>query len=336
MTTPVINSHNSWSKLEEVWLGDVYPSQWYNHLSQETQDVFCKLTEITKEDLQIIQSTIESFGVKVRRPTYKNIDLHIESTGQLIKPQICPRDQFVTLGNNLIAHKWHTVSWQQVIDEYDQNSDCKVILTENANLNGANIVRIDKRLIVDTPHPESIQEDFLKNYQVEMVNNGGHLDACFAILKPGLILANNYFSDYDKHFPEWDKILLSQPEFARHKRKASPGINGGWWLPPEIKIHPSFNKHVIKHAQTWVGEYTETYFELNCLVIDEANVLMLGQNLALENKLKEYGITVHWVPFRTRSFWDGGLHCLTVDIRRNSKNSSSKLGKSNLDCAKSG
>jgi hypothetical protein len=29
---PTINNHNSWDTLEEVWLGDVYPAEWYDHL----------------------------------------------------------------------------------------------------------------------------------------------------------------------------------------------------------------------------------------------------------------------------------------------------------------
>jgi len=28
----IINSSNSWSSLKEVWLGDVYPADWYDHL----------------------------------------------------------------------------------------------------------------------------------------------------------------------------------------------------------------------------------------------------------------------------------------------------------------
>ena len=79
-----------------------------------------------------------------------------------------------------------------------------------------------------------------------------------------------------------------------------------------------FNDHIIQHAQDWVGNYTETYFELNCLSIDESNVIMLAENEALAKTLQRHGITVHWVPFRTRSFWDGAMHCLTVDIRRQS------------------
>ena len=75
----IINSSNSWSLLKEVWLGDVYPSDWYDHLPTQVRDAFRTITEITKEDLDIIQTTIESFGVHVRRPTYDNIDSFIDA-----------------------------------------------------------------------------------------------------------------------------------------------------------------------------------------------------------------------------------------------------------------
>ena len=81
----IINSSNSWSPLKEVWLGDVYPADWYDHLPTQVRDAFRTITEITKEDLDAIQTKIESFGVHVRRPTYDNIDSFIDTyTGQLI------------------------------------------------------------------------------------------------------------------------------------------------------------------------------------------------------------------------------------------------------------
>ena len=67
-----------------------------------------------------------------------------------------------------------------------------------------------------------------------------------------------------------------------------------------------------------MGNYKETYFDINCLVVDEQNILMLGENEALYKVLNQKGINVHMVPFRARTFWDGGLHCLTVDILRDS------------------
>tara|TARA_E500000318_G_C3567164_1_gene216181 strand:- start:472 stop:1410 length:939 start_codon:yes stop_codon:yes gene_type:complete len=310
----IINSSNSWSLLKEVWLGDVYPADWYDHLPTQVRDAFRTITEITKEDLDIIQTTIESFGVHVRRPTYDNIDSFIDAhTKQLMKPQITPRDQFVTLGNKLIAHRWHTKAWESVLEEYKRDTECSVILTDNVALNGANVVRMNKDIIIDTPDGEQMNNDFLLDYNVTIVNNGGHMDGCFAILKPGLLIASNYFPSYDETFPGWTKIDLSNPEF----KQQGNAHNGKWWLPDvNINDNKSFGKHIEQHAVDWVGEYTETYFELNCLVIDEQNVIMLGSNKNLEIQLAKHDIQVHWVPFRTRSFWDGGMHCLTVDIHR--------------------
>ena len=310
----IINSSNSWSSLKEVWLGDTYPADWYDHLPTQVRDAFRTITEITKEDLDIIQTTIESFGVHVRRPTYNNIDSFLDThTKQLLKPQIMPRDQFVTLGNKLIAHKWHTKAWESVLEEYKLDTECSVILTDNPSLRGSNVVRMNKDLIIDTEDSEQMNYDFLSDHNVTIVNNGGHIDGCFAILKPGLLIASNYFPSYDETFPGWTKIDLSSPEFKKHKKKIT--FNGKWWLP-DVNTNRSFGKHIKQHAVDWVGDYTETYFELNCLVIDEQNVIMLGGNKNLELQLAKHDIQVHWVPFRTRCFWDGGMHCLTVDIHR--------------------
>jgi hypothetical protein len=310
----IISSNNSWSPLKEVWLGDVYPADWYDHLSTQVRDAFRTITEITKEDLDIIQTTIESFGVHVRRPTYDNIDSFIDTyTGQLIKPQITPRDQFVTLGNKLIAHRWHTKAWESILKEYKLDNECSVILTDNMAINGANVVRMNKDLIIDTPHGEQMNNDFLSDYNVTIVNNGGHIDGCFAILKPGLLIASNYFPHYDETFPGWTKINLSNPEFGPQ----GFAYNEKWWIPDaNVNNNKSFGEHIEQHAVDWVGDYTETYFVLNCLVIDEQNVIMLGSNKNLELQLAKHDIQVHWVPFRTKGFWDGGMHCLTVDIHR--------------------
>lgn len=315
----IINSSNSWSSLKEVWLGDVYPRDWYDHLPTPVRDVFRTITDITKEDLDIIQTTVESFGVRVRRPTYDRIDSFLEEdTEQLIKPQITPRDQFVTLGNKLIAHMWHTKAWESILEEYKLDTECSVILTDNRDVSGANVVRMNTDLIIDTPHGERMTDDFLSDYNVTVIDNGGHMDGCFAILKPGLLIASNYFPSYDETFPGWTKIDLSKPEFWKHtKRNKGMAQNGKWWLPDsDINNNKSFGKHIEQHALDWVGDYTETYFELNCLVVDEQNVIMLGTNENIERELAKHDIQVHWIPFRTRSFWDGGMHCLTVDIRR--------------------
>jgi hypothetical protein len=367
---PLINSHNSWSQLEEVWLGDVYPISWYSHLDSQVRDVFQQLTEITQQDLDVIQKTLESFDVVVQRPAYDCIDNYLDTNGQLFKPQICPRDHYVVIGNRLIgprsmAHEhfqlsynsikdasWPDVhtpeqfnalpdairqecvekfnvnfpgdpfgAWQHVIDQYLQDSRCRFDYSPAVFINGANIVRVGRDIIIDCDIFDYVYDNAYPEYRVHLVKNGGHMDGCFAILKPGLILANHYFEDYDRTFPGWEIIYLDNPTYhaapSTGYQQPYPVYNGKFF-DTTVGTNGMFNDHVIQHALDWVGNYTETYFELNCLVINETNVIMLAENHQLAQDLERHGITVHWVPFRARSFWDGAMHCLTVDIRRQS------------------
>lgn len=316
----LVNSHNSWSPLKEVWLGDVYPASWYDHLAPDVRDVFRRLTDITKEDLASIQQTIESFGVTVRRPKYDNIEDYLVD-GNLVKPQICPRDQFLVVDNTLWCLKDHMRPWQHIIDIYAQDPKSSVKLNSNACINGANVVRVGKDIIIDRDIFNFEYQDTFPGHRVHLVNNGGHMDGCFATLKPGLIIANHYWDEYEKTFPSWEVLRLDDPVYqcsaALGYFQSYPVYNGKFW-DTAVGTNNSFNQHIVNHALDWVGMYTETYFELNCLVIDPENVIMLAENKMIEAELNVRGINVHWVPFRARSFWDGAVHCLTVDIRRDS------------------
>lgn len=334
----VINSYNNWGKLEEVFLGDVYPASWYDHLPTDVRDCFQELTEKTKEDLRVIEKLIESFGVVVRRPVYEHIDDYVHPyTQHLIKPDITPRDFFLTAGKTLYAKRSHIKKdpWQVHLDYYvSQGGDVQPVLktAELLDLIGASTVRAGKDIYFDlTIHNRptensELTEIFKKNYlakfndyRVHLLFNGGHTDSCFSLLKPGVILTSKYFDDYERTFPGWKLINVASPQFANHSWSKCPG-NGKWYLPgfdnkaPAIKN--AFNEHVIGHAMSWVGNYTETFFEVNCLVIDEHNIIIPGENEAVFRELSKVGITAHPVPFRTRTFWDGGIHCITLDIRR--------------------
>lgn len=312
----IINSHNSWSQLEEVWLGDVYPAAWYDHLDPAVRDVFQQLTEITQQDLNSIQQTLESFGVTVQRPHYASIDQYVDQHDILIKPEICPRDTHVTIGNTLYRLNNRYRCWDHVLAQYNN-----VKFAPSAVVNGANVVRAGRDIVIDTDVFDWQYHDEFPEYRVRLVKNGGHMDGCFAILKPGLILANRYFDDYETTFPGWQVIMLDNPTYgaapSRGYAQPYPVYNGKFY-DTTVGTNQSFNQHIVQHALDWVGDYTETYFELNCLVVNESNVVMLAENHQLAEDLAKQGITVHWVPFRTRSFWDGGVHCLTVDIRRQS------------------
>jgi hypothetical protein len=331
---PLINSHTNWGRLEEVFLGDCYPARFYDHLPSAVRDCFYQITENTQHDLAIIQAKLEEFGVIVRRPHYERIDDFIlPHNGQLEKPSITPRDYMLVAGNTLyIDHQ--SQPWDHAVADYRQDPGSIIASRpelKNIYLSGANTVRCGRDIYLDTGYTvtsadqvDLVKQEFdtqvapmFEHYRKHLLFNGGHMDGCFAVIKPGLLLASHYFDDYERTFPDWVKINLRKPEFRDHTqpRRTTPGYNGKWYVP-DMKSNAAFNDHVIKYAQTWVGDYTETFFEVNCLVIDEHNVLMLGENEPVFRELERHGVTAHSLPFRTRTFWDGGLHCLTVDIRR--------------------
>lgn len=334
---PRVNSFTNWSSLKEVWLGDCYPAHFYDHLESEVRDVFYEITQKTQEDLAVIQRKLVEFGVVVRRPHYERIDQYLwqepSRRGQLRKPFICPRDHFLVHGNTLYGYSVDYEPWTEAVAEYRQDPAVTIMDRENiagaSYINGANTVRAGRDIYLDShydggQHTTESQEyqqlirGMFQDYRIHQLHNGGHVDGCFAAVKPGVLLTSAHFSDYERTFPGWECINVSRPEFQRHRKiyhRLQPPANGKWWLPG-IQESAKFNEHIIAHARDWVGDYTETYFEVNCLVIDQHNVLVLGENEGVFRRLEQHGITAHSLPFRTRTFWDGGLHCLTLDIRR--------------------
>ena len=333
---PRVHSNDGFTQLEEVWLGDVYPHEFYDHLAPEVRDVFYRITDMTKEDLAIIENRLRELGVTVRRPVYGSIEHHIHRDGSLNKPEIMPRDHYVVVGTDLVVPEWVRSArqdgywcWNHVAVDYESDLGSRLRYHNMPlQINGANCVRVGKDIFLDcvfetkNRSQHNLREifhehvvPFFADRRCHYLDNGGHVDACFAILRPELILANHYFEDYDTTFPGWQTLVRSTPEFASDRWRKGPNHNGKWWLPEGLN-NRAFNDHVIKHAMDWIGDYTETFFEVNCLVINPENVMMLGHNQNLFDHLASLGINVHSMPFRCRTFWDGGLHCLTLDIRR--------------------
>ena len=335
MSLPAVNSFTNWAPLEEVWLGDVYPASWYDHLEPEVRDCFYEITEKTQQDLSVIQRKLEELGVTVIRPEYHNIDNFMDPRGFLKKPEITPRDNYIVYGNKLLGWVHQHSPWKHALDRYRQDSRCIVdffpALTHLGYMNSANTVRAGQDLYLDIFHgsSDSSKEQKLQelrekvvplwpNSRIHLLSNGGHVDACFAAAMPGVLITSKYFTDYERTFPGWDRINVTKPEFFDRSYaafRAGPGHNGKWHMAG-MADKLAFQDHVIQHALDWIGDYTETFFEVNCLVVDEKNILMLGKNEKVAAALEKFGMTVHWMPFRTRTFWDGGLHCLTLDIRR--------------------
>jgi glycine amidinotransferase len=215
-------------------------------------------------------------------------------------------------------------------NEYDRifnhiRNQKNTVMSGKSYVNGAMISRIGRDLYFGT---ESYDQDLLKLKQQinneftttrnHIVNTGGHSDATYCPVCPGLIISLYDVPTYADTFPDWEVIYLPNQswdavlEFLKLKKKNK----GRWWIPGFEQ-----DQDVVDIVEQWLGHWTgyveETVFDVNMLIVDPKNVIIFNYNKQVFDALDRYGITPHVVPFRHRYFWDGGIHCITTDLHRN-------------------
>ena len=212
--------------------------------------------------------------------------------------------------------------YNKIFDYIKANGN--TIKTGQSYVNGAMLARLGQDLFFGTEcydqdlekFKSDINEEF-KSTRNHIVNTGGHGDATYCPVCPGLIISLRDVPTYAETFPGWEVVYLPgqsweavQP-FLDLKKK-----NGGkWWIPGF-----EHDQEVVDTVETWLGHWTgfveETVFDVNMLIIDPKNVMVFNYNKQVFDALNRYGITPHVVPFRHRYFWDGGIHCVTSDLHR--------------------
>jgi N-dimethylarginine dimethylaminohydrolase len=88
----------------------------------------------------------------------------------------------------------------------------------------------------------------------------------------------------------------------------------------EHRLAQTDGKYSIEWIDEWIDEWRgfaqEVAFDSNVVVVDSKNIIVTNEQPALSNWFKEFGITLHPVNLRHGGFWDGGVHCLSLDIKR--------------------
>jgi hypothetical protein len=204
----------------------------------------------------------------------------------------------------------------------EQNN--KITFTKQQYASGAMVSRIGKDLYFGTESYDADIHDLKKIVDQEfpftrnhIVNTGGHGDGTYCPVAPGLIISLLDVPTYAATFPGWEVIYLPNQSWE----KVSPFLDlkeknqGRWWIPGFER-----DQDVVDVVETWLKHWTgyveETVFDVNMLVIDPKNVMVFNYNKQVFDAFDRYGITPHMVNFRHRYFWDGGIHCVTLDLHR--------------------
>lgn len=261
------------------------------------------ITDRTFEVAGYVEKFKEWFGEENVDSTLYNGEINFRRTEDNLKEHI------VTMGLDIDYDKL-------TADEKEK------LLIENTMLGfcSPNITRIGKKCLVDL-HQTVEALDYLKktypsfNYQSLVL--GGHNDGIFSVLKPGLVIAGPWFKGSEHNFKDWEVIYFDDNRWndVREWHKIKEQNKGKWWVPGEEK-NQDFTKFVETVLPNWTGFVEETIFDLNCLVLDDRHVVVNSNSKKLYSVLKKYNITPIYCPLRHRFFWDGGWHCLTLDVRR--------------------
>lgn len=331
----IVNSYTSWQPLEEVIVGRVYTPDYFDFIdNDQVRNQLQHILEETNEDLDNLQKTIENYGATVLRPDLPDKDNFQtwQTSGQGAPlPPLTPRDWQITLGDKLL----------RVLPVNELDNICKsygdAVINPHGNhydpecvLNGASascIVRVGQDVFFDNseflqPHQTQwIVDNVLgTEYRVHEAITDGHGDAVFAILKPGVILSSKHDENLDlaRDFPGWevckiwDSSIWAAMEVGKFKEE---NFNGAWYVQGQTPT-AEFSAFVDQYLSKWVGFVSETVFDVNCLVLDESNVIFSAYNKQVFDFCERHRINPIVCELRHSYFWDGGISCCTQDIRR--------------------
>ena len=328
-------AYTEFQPLEEVLIGRCFDSKIVDDFDAlpKVKSLLKILFDETEEDFQHLVKVCETYGAKVIRPDYD-----YSKISNFSYPYLCqPRDSVIVLDDKIILSMGQNINHLRSIAKSLSHYKEHFLINRMklSNLLCPSIVRLGNDILADVGE-KGVEEkhwEFLKNYfknfnfkdnklitnEINPMTGSLHGDSIFAILKPGLILTEKKSHLYSELYPNWDIIEVGKSKHKIYdwnfglKEKMMPYF----YRFENKKYHQEALYHYVdKWLTHWVGYSQETVWDINCLVLDEENVVFSQENKKLFKKLEKHKINPIVSPYRHRWFWDGGIHCITVDIRR--------------------
>lgn len=234
------------------------------------------------------------------------------------------REKFEKFKVNDRAHLDAKLKFYTHIFDHIQEQGNKIVYTDLDFINGCFVSRIGNDLYFATQTYYDDKQAILNqvnelfpNTRNHVVNAGGHGDAVYCPVTPGLIISLNDVPTYADTFPGWEVVYLPPSNYSHMREfEVSMKRNKGRWFMPGFEHDNNLINMVDYYFDEWVGQVSETVFDVNILIIDPKNIVVSSHNDQVESACARHGIEVHVVPFRHKYFWDCGIHCVTNDLNR--------------------
>ena len=331
----IINSYSEFQPLEEVVIGQGYPPDYFDSVKDnQTRQCLEQIFSEIEEDFDHLVKTLESFGVVVRRPGIIGKDefQHMAHANNHTLPPLTPRDRQTVFGNKLVRCSPYHI-FEQMFDHYKSVAPDQVLdifgQEPDHFFNGANAscvfrmgrdVWFDESEWLTVEQTRWLEQNVMTDdrYRFHRMLTEGHGDCVFAVLKPGVILTS-YHDDgvnYRQDFPGWHthRVMTSSLDrFAEFRNELHPGLC--WWVPGRDNL-PQFRQYVDTYLNHWTGAIHESVFDVNCLSIDECHVIFGCYDKNVFDYCRQHGIEPILCNIRHRFFFDGSVHCCSLDIRR--------------------
>lgn len=335
----LVSSYNEWDPLEEVIVGRAENAQ----IAVQDRSLFAveygdcgdlastptgpypaNVIAETQVQLESLVEMFEKNGVRVRRPDVYDHTKQFGSPDWKTDGQYnyCPRDLFVVAGETIIeapmtlrARQYETNSFKPILREYldsgakwfaaprpllldedyftDEDRDLAISESDPV-FDAANILRIGRDilyLVSDSGNKigarwlQVVLGDEYRVHAIEGLYKGTHVDTTITLVRPGLVVVNAERvspMNLPKIFAKWDVIYLDEVEDI--------GFTG------------------IPYASEWIG--------MNFMMLNPETAVVDGKQKKLIKELDTRGVNVVPMQLSHARTMGGGMHCVTLDVRR--------------------
>ena len=314
-----IQNNYEWDELKEVIVGrwvmnsfntptvDESMKDYFPYINEAAWEYMKKaenrmLSDVYPEDDQMyydeqenLVKTLESLGVKVKRPD--EIEFGVTATSQCYS-----RDPIITIGQKLIitnmkfeGRRQETANYRRIALDLAKNYDGEVVSMpplkpgypeENAYIEGGDVFVNGKEIYVGVSGNASndngiewLRKELRSEYKVHKIplhKNVLHLDCAMMLIneKQGIICKED-FVDYE-----------ALPESLKDRE----------W----VEVKP-------EEAQVMAT---------NGVVVNRSTIIMTDAFPHVANQVRALGIEVHEIPFKKANYFGGGLRCSYQPIYR--------------------
>lgn len=337
----------NWDPLEEVIVGDSYqPGDLDWVIDPAIKNEFNTILRETKEDLDNLAVVLTNLGVKVHRPLVTKYTNTIDLGNFKIKnptSPIVPRDQYFAYGNTVFQ------TYTSMPDRYLDSTNFYHIFRDLYN-QGYNWISQPPPILKDLsgiehwwsenqPYNTLLEDQILwhtatmfKCGDAVIVNRLGPgsqlgLDWMMKNMSNTKFIFQEIWGHIDHGFFMTDDETVWcfneswVPECLQNKKIHSVGHLVELFDFPKFGNDFSYHKKLsIEWIQQWLTEWKgydqAVSFDTNVLVVDSKNVIFSSSQPRLFEYMAKHGITCHVANQRNGMFWEAGVHCLTLDIKR--------------------